>query len=81
MVCEHHALGGAGAVGLARAVEAACAAPREFKYLYSLELPIKDKIAAIATGMYAASGKRLHYTGLGIGIGWLRPSQTCKGAA
>ena len=57
-VCQHHALGGAGAVDLARAVMQACRRPSEFKFLYPLELPLKDKIAAIATQVYGAGEVR-----------------------
>lgn len=56
VVTRHHALGGAGAVDLARAVMAACEQPVDFKFLYDVDLPIKDKIAAIACGTYGAAG-------------------------
>ncbi|WIA42580.1 hypothetical protein OEZ86_008557 [Tetradesmus obliquus] len=56
VVTRHHALGGAGAVDLAQAVVAACSGGGGFKYLYDAELPIKDKIEAIACGTYGASG-------------------------
>lgn len=60
VVTRHHSLGGAGAVDLARAVAAACESPSpssssSFKFLYDVELPIKDKIAAIAA-TYGAAG-------------------------
>ena len=41
MEARHHALGGAGAVDLARAVIAACQQPIDFKFLYPLDLSIK----------------------------------------
>lgn len=56
VVCNHHAQGGAGAVPLAMAVERACKASSDFKFLYDVELPIKDKIEAIATKLYRAEG-------------------------
>lgn len=61
---NHWALGGAGAVELAEAVIAACAAARadaaagvsSFRYLYPLSAPIKDKIATVAREIYGAAG-------------------------
>jgi formyltetrahydrofolate synthetase len=57
---NHWAEGGRGAVELAKAVSAACAASRKagsaFKFLYPLELSIKDKIASIAQEIYGAVG-------------------------
>jgi len=59
-VCNHWALGGAGAIDLAKAVSTACAEKRKctsgFRYLYPLELSIKEKIIAIATQLYHAAG-------------------------
>ncbi|KAG1675685.1 hypothetical protein FOA52_002394 [Chlamydomonas sp. UWO 241] len=55
VVCNHHGLGGAGAVDLAEAVDAACSKPKEFKFLYDANLPIKAKIEAIALEVYRAS--------------------------
>lgn len=52
--CNHWAEGGEGAVDLAKAVIDACKEPNPFEFLYDLDLPIKDKIAAIATKMYGA---------------------------
>ncbi len=54
--CEHWAKGGAGAVDLAQAVMKACDKPSNFKFLYDVNLPIKDKIEIIATQVYGASG-------------------------
>ena len=56
VVCEHWEKGGAGAVGLAHAVDKACAHASSFQFLYDVELPIKDKIHAIATKIYRADG-------------------------
>ncbi|KAG2498479.1 hypothetical protein HYH03_003732 [Edaphochlamys debaryana] len=57
VICAHHGLGGAGAVGLGRAVVAACSGPRpDFKFLYDVNLSIKEKIEIIAKQMYHAAG-------------------------
>jgi formyltetrahydrofolate synthetase len=53
---NHWAEGGLGAVDLGKAVIAACQKPRAFKFLYPLELSIKEKIEAIVTKMYGGSG-------------------------
>ncbi len=54
--CEHWAKGGAGAVALAEAVIKACEKPSDFRFLYPLDIPIKDKIETIATKVYGADG-------------------------
>jgi formate--tetrahydrofolate ligase len=51
-----HAEGGAGGAALAEAVVAACDQPSEFKFLYELDWPIKQKIETIATRIYGADG-------------------------
>lgn len=48
--------GGKGGAALAEAVVAACNAPRNLKFLYELDWPIKKKIETIATAMYGAAG-------------------------
>jgi formyltetrahydrofolate synthetase len=53
---NHWAEGGAGAVDLANAVISACKRPHNFKFLYPLEMSIKDKILKIVTDMYGGSG-------------------------
>ena len=53
---NHWAEGGAGAVALAEAVVDACEQPSDFKFLYPLELSIKEKIETIATKVYGADG-------------------------
>lgn len=53
--CTHWANGEIGAIELAEAVMAACNKPSEFKFLYPLDLPIKDKIEIIAKKVYGAS--------------------------
>ncbi len=52
---RHFAQGGAGAVELAEMLVTACERPNEFKPLYPLDLPIKDKIAIIAREIYGAA--------------------------
>ena len=60
VVANHWAKGGAGAIDLARAVEEACRASSAlgspFKFLYPLELSLKDKISTICKEMYGADG-------------------------
>jgi formate--tetrahydrofolate ligase len=51
-----HARGGAGAISLAQAVIHACNKSSNFKFLYALDLPIKDKIERIAEKIYGAEG-------------------------
>ena len=46
--------GGKGAIDLAQAVTEACQLPNSFQYLYSLDLPIKEKIECLATRVYGA---------------------------
>jgi formyltetrahydrofolate synthetase len=53
---DHWANGGAGAADLGRAVIAACEQPSDFRYLYPLEMTIKEKIETIAKRMYGAAG-------------------------
>ena len=53
---EVWAQGGAGAEELARAVLAAAARPTPMRFLYPLDLPIRQKIEAIARTMYGADG-------------------------
>ncbi len=55
-VSEVWARGGAGAIALAEAVTRAAHKSSQFKFLYPLELPIKDKIARIAERLYGADG-------------------------
>jgi formate--tetrahydrofolate ligase len=53
-VSMHWAEGGKGAIELAEMVIAAADEPSQFKYLYDLDLPIKEKIESIATKIYGA---------------------------
>ena len=54
--CEHWARGGAGAVELGEAVVSACEKKSNFRFLYPLEMSIKQKIETIATQVYGAVG-------------------------
>ena len=56
VVSNHWAEGGAGAVELAKSVVAACQKPHEFKFLYPLDMSIKDKIETIVKQMYGGAG-------------------------
>jgi formate--tetrahydrofolate ligase len=53
---EYWARGGEGARDLSLAVVEACEKPSEFRFLYPLEMPIKEKIHAIGTKIYGADG-------------------------
>jgi formyltetrahydrofolate synthetase len=55
-VSEVWAKGGAGAIELAEAVVAAAEKPNDFRFLYPLDIPIKEKIEIIATKIYGADG-------------------------
>lgn len=56
VICTHHAHGGKGAVDLGIAVQKACEnATKALKFLYPLDIGIKDKIEAIAKS-YGADG-------------------------
>jgi len=50
------AKGGEGGAALAEAVVKACEKPSDFKFLYPLDIPIKEKIETIATKVYGAEG-------------------------
>ncbi|MEP6946681.1 MAG: formate--tetrahydrofolate ligase [Acidobacteriota bacterium] len=54
-VSRHWADGGKGAIELAEMVMAAADQPNEFKFLYDLDQPIKNKIEIIATKIYGAA--------------------------
>src|SRR5580693_354919 len=53
---NHWAEGGAGAVDLANAVVAACDKPSNFRFLYPLEMSIKEKIEKIVKEIYGGAG-------------------------
>jgi formyltetrahydrofolate synthetase len=56
VMTDHWARGGAGATDLAHAVAKACERPKDFRFLYPLDIPIRDKIEVIATKVYGADG-------------------------
>lgn len=56
VVSNHWAEGGAGAVELGNAVIAACQKPSHFKFLYPLDMSIKQKIETIVKEMYGGAG-------------------------
>lgn len=53
-VARHWAEGGRGAAELAEMVVDAAEAPSEFRFLYPLEMPLREKIETIATELYRA---------------------------
>jgi methylenetetrahydrofolate dehydrogenase (NADP+)/methenyltetrahydrofolate cyclohydrolase/formyltetrahydrofolate synthetase/formate--tetrahydrofolate ligase len=53
---NHWARGGEGSVELAEAVVDACEQPSDFRFLYPLDLSIKEKIETIAAKVYGADG-------------------------
>ncbi|HSU74059.1 MAG TPA: formate--tetrahydrofolate ligase [Terrabacter sp.] len=55
-VTRHVAEGGAGALELAEVVVEAAHEPSSFEFLYPLDLPLEQKIEAIATQVYGADG-------------------------
>lgn len=55
VVSKHWALGSKGAKDLAKALVAACEKPSNFKFLYSLNLSITEKIEIISKEMYGAA--------------------------
>jgi formyltetrahydrofolate synthetase len=56
VICRHWEKGGEGAVDLANAVIKAAEQNNEFRFLYSLDLSIKEKIEIIARQVYGADG-------------------------
>ncbi len=56
VVSRHWMEGGKGAKALAEAVVKACEKPSNFKFLYPLEISIKEKIETIAREIYRADG-------------------------
>lgn len=56
VICRHWELGGEGALELADEVIKAANKPHPFRFLYPLELPIKEKIEIIAREVYGAEG-------------------------
>jgi formate--tetrahydrofolate ligase len=62
VVSEVWAKGGEGGKALARTVAKACNKKSNFRYLYSLSIPIKEKIEKIALDIYGA--RRVKYSAL-----------------
>ena len=56
VVARHWALGGEGAVDLAKAVIQATEQPNDFHFLYDLDMPLKEKIEIVAREVYGADG-------------------------
>ncbi len=55
-VSEHWLKGGEGALELADAVLDACSDEADFKYLYPLEMPLRERVETIAKEVYGADG-------------------------
>ena len=53
---QHWLKGGDGAIELAEAVTAACEEDNDFKFLYDLETPLRERIDKIAREVYGADG-------------------------
>ncbi len=53
---EHWQYGGEGAIELAEAVIEACEEETEIKYLYPLEMPLRERVEIIAKEVYGADG-------------------------
>ncbi|MDO8282947.1 MAG: formate--tetrahydrofolate ligase [Thermodesulfovibrionia bacterium] len=53
---KHWEKGGAGAIEFAEAVVAACEEKNDFKFLYELDQPVKERIELIAKEVYGADG-------------------------
>lgn len=53
---NHWMYGGEGAVELAKAVVEACEEPSEIKFLYPLEMPLRQRVEKIAKEIYGADG-------------------------
>jgi len=54
--CTHFAHGGAGIADLAKRVVEVCEKPNEFKFLYPLDISLKEKIDTIVKKMYGGDG-------------------------
>lgn len=53
---EHWLKGGEGALEFADAVVEACESPNDFKFLYPLEMKLRDRVALVAQEVYGADG-------------------------
>jgi formyltetrahydrofolate synthetase len=56
VVTQHWAMGGEGAAALAEAVVRATEEPSDFRFLYDLDISIKEKIETLAREVYGADG-------------------------
>lgn len=56
VMSDHWSSGGAGSIDLANAIIRACEQPSDFKFLYDVNLSIKEKIETIAIKIYGADG-------------------------
>lgn len=56
IVIDPFANGGLGAIDLARAVVEACRSDSHFDFLYPSDLPLEEKLEAVATEVYGADG-------------------------
>jgi formyltetrahydrofolate synthetase len=56
IICTHWMDGGKGALALAEAVVRAAEKPTKFKFLYPLEMSIKEKIETVCREIYGADG-------------------------
>ena len=65
VVTNHWAEGGEGAKNLAKVVVEACDIDKDFKFLYDLDLTIKEKIELLAKEVYGADG--VEYTQEALG--------------
>ena len=54
LVTDYRESGGSGGLALAEAVCAACETPSAFRFLYDLDMGLRDKIETIATRIYGA---------------------------
>ncbi|EFA78092.1 formate-dihydrofolate ligase [Heterostelium album PN500] len=74
VMCNHWAQGGEGAVALGQAVIQACnEQPADFRYLYPLDLSIKEKIETIAKQIYGADGVDHDAERKGVPKGFILP--------
>ena len=55
-VSEHWAKGGEGAIEFAEAVKEACEEENEFRFLYPLEMKLRERVETIAREVYGADG-------------------------
>ena len=55
-VSEHWAKGGEGAIEFAEAVKEACDEENEFRFLYPLEMKLRERVETIAREVYGADG-------------------------